>query len=409
MNTFGSIKELLKTLSREHSLFTEIFGKRKSLTFKYDQALELVDNDQARLHYLSERSVIRQNGDSVELDDLFLQFFEQVLEVNEEINLSYINEHIEHVRQNILYFNNEGNENRKYGYLRVIKRAFRSIGVVTMRNVIDLKRNIDSTFKSEPNYKIKKIKLERFDEKREAIQSLIKTTDSIIDNDERTFFENVNDEELDRIITRLKLTLNECRHNLIEIQKQIIDYLNQIKQQAVSLEKIRQIKYLKDQFELESQTNIREIMLQNNAVFFENRPSYPLKLSIDFLRNDDDALDSIRKVAERMQMGGNRNNEVAESISESYLNALTEEQQTIDLSSLKEKFKDTNGDLFSYLLENQTGLNLSFDECITLYCQMISNYDTEFNISDNYKSLSDVEYALVFSGNKEIKEENGNN
>ncbi|MGL5919915.1 MAG: hypothetical protein ACRCZQ_05380, partial [Bacteroidales bacterium] len=128
MNTFGSIKELLKTLSREHNLFTEIFGKRKSLTFRYDQALELVDNDQARLHYLSDRSVIRQNGEYIELDDLFLQFFEQVLEVNEEINLSYINEHIEHVRQNILYFNNEGNENRRYAYLRVIKRAFRSIG-----------------------------------------------------------------------------------------------------------------------------------------------------------------------------------------------------------------------------------------------------------------------------------------
>lgn len=409
MNTFGSIKELLKTLSREHNLFTEIFGKRKSLTFRYDQALELVDNDQARLHYLSDRSVIRQNGEYIELDDLFLQFFEQVLEVNEEINLSYINEHIEHVRQNILYFNNEGNENRRYAYLRVIKRAFRSIGVVTMRNVIDLKRNIDSTFKSEPNYKIKKIKLERFDEKREAINSLIKTTDLIIDKDERIFFDNVNDEELDRIIIRLKLTLNECRHNLIEIQKQIIDYLNQIKQQAVSLEKIRQIKYLKDQFELETQTDIRDIIQQNNAVFFENRPAYPLKLSIDFLRNDDDALDSIHKVFERMQIRGSQNSEIADKISENYLNSLTEEQQTIDLSSLKEKFKGTNGDLFSFLLENQSNLNISLDECITLYCQMVSNFDTEFEISQGYSSYSDVEYALVFSGDNETKQENGNN
>ena len=402
MNTFGSIKELLKTLSREHTLFTEIFGKRKSLSFKYEQALELVDQDQARLLYLADRSVIRQNGEYIELDDLFLQFFEQVLEVNEEINLSYINEHIEHVRQNILYFNNESNENRRYGYLRVIKRAFRSIGVVTMRNVIDLKRNIDSTFKSEPNYKIKKIKLERFDEKREAIQSLIKTTDSIIDKDEKFFFEQVNDEELDRIITRLKLTLNECRHNLIEIQKQIIDYLNQIKLQAVSLEKIRQIKYLKDQFELETQTDIREQLSKNNAVIFENRPAYPLKLSVDFLRNDDDALDSIRKVYERMQMGAGRQNEIAESISESYLNVLTEEQQSIDLSAIKDKFKESKEDLFGYLLDNQTELNLSFDECVTLYCQMISNYDLEFSISDKFDSKSDVEYALVYpAANKE--------
>jgi len=87
MNTFTSIKELLSTLVREHKLLTEMFEKRKTLSYKYDYALEIVDYNEDRIHYLINHSVIRLNGSFLEIDDQFLQFFEQVLEVNEEINI----------------------------------------------------------------------------------------------------------------------------------------------------------------------------------------------------------------------------------------------------------------------------------------------------------------------------------
>ncbi|MDD2329189.1 MAG: hypothetical protein PHZ13_13045, partial [bacterium] len=88
MNTFSNIKELLKTLSREQALLSEMFEKRKTFSYKLDYALELVDQDEGRIKYLVEHGVIRENGNWLELDDQFLQFFEQVLEVNEEINIS---------------------------------------------------------------------------------------------------------------------------------------------------------------------------------------------------------------------------------------------------------------------------------------------------------------------------------
>ena len=104
MSTFSSIKELLNTLSREHKLLAEMFEKRKSLSYRYEFALELVEQKEERLQYLMDRSVIRQNGAFVELDEQFLLFFEQVLEVNEEINTSYIHENISQVKQNILLY-----------------------------------------------------------------------------------------------------------------------------------------------------------------------------------------------------------------------------------------------------------------------------------------------------------------
>lgn len=297
MNSFSSIKELLSTLVREHKLLTEMFEKRKTLSYKYDFALNLVEYNEDRIQYLINHSVIHQNGNFLELDDQFLQFFEQVLEVNEEINISSINSNIQNVKENILYYLKENNETRKYNYLRIVKNALRKIGKVTLRNVVDLKRNTDTTFKNEPNYKVKKAKLENLDKKRIDINSLIDQTYNLILVEEETFFRSALDDELNQIILQVKLQLNESRHNLIEIQKQIIEYLNQIKYQSGVIEKLRQLKYLKDQFTLKAATDIDTVLSGNSDLIFESNPSYPLKLSLEYLQTDNEAFKSIRKIS----------------------------------------------------------------------------------------------------------------
>ena len=204
MNTFNDIKELVSTLKREEKLISEMFSKRKTLDYKLRDAIELVDYAEDRIDFLIQRSVIRENGGLLELDDQFLEFFEQVLDVNEEINLSYIDENIKNIRENIDYFLNENNEKRKYGYLQFIKKTFRKMGIITLRSVVDLRRNIENTFKNEANYKNKQLKLENLDEKRTIVTNLIKQTLSLIDEEERTFFSRALDEELSRIIIELK-------------------------------------------------------------------------------------------------------------------------------------------------------------------------------------------------------------
>src|SRR5690606_20911622 len=130
--------------------------------------------------HLLAHSVIRLNGDFLELDDQFLHFFETILEVNEDINTASIHANIQEVKENILYYLQENNENRRYGYLRKVKNTLRKIGSITLRNVVDLKRNSESTFKNEPNYKVKKAKLEILDQKRVNINSLVEQTDKLL-------------------------------------------------------------------------------------------------------------------------------------------------------------------------------------------------------------------------------------
>jgi len=396
MNTFSNIKELITALNREQKLLTEMFKMRKSLSYKYEYALDLVDNQDGRIQYLVDRSVIRQNGNFLEIDDQFLQFFEQVLEVNEEINTSYINENIQNVRQNVIYYFSESNEQRKYNYLRVIKNALRKLGIITLRNVVDLKRNIETTFKNEPNYKIKKSKLENLDKKRKDISALIEQTERLVSEDELTFFKSALDEELNRIIIILRIQLGKCTHNLIDIEKQIIDFLNQIKYQSNVIEKLRLIKYLKDQFILQTSTDIDSLLYQNNSVIFERNPSYPLKLSLDYLQSDEDAFLSIVKVAKNVNIGINLKRPIADKISNEYLETQLEEEIQINLEEVKNGFIASSYNLFEFILNYNFSKVVSFDERVTIYCQMISQYETNFEITQTFQENKEIEFAMVY-------------
>ncbi len=396
MNTFTSIKELLSTLVREHKLLTEMFEKRKTLSYKYDLALEMVDYNEERIQYLISHSVIRQNGSFLEIEEQFKDFFEQVLEVNEEINTSSINSNIQNVKENILYYLKENNEIRKYDYLRKVKNALRKIGNITLRNVVDLKRNIDNTFKNEPNYKVKKAKLENLDKKRIDINSFIEQTYQLISEEELSFFKSALDDELSRVITQLKLQLNECRHNLIEIQKQIIEYLNQIKYQSGVIAKLRQLKYLKDQFTIRADTDIDKVILKNDDVIFEANPAYPLKLSLEYLQSDNDAYTSILRIAKRIKSLVKIKLPLAGKISNEYLQLNVEEEIQINLEEVRNSFIASGNNLFDFVLAYNFEKELSFDEKVTVYCQLISQYDSSFALTEKYSSQQEIEYAMVY-------------
>lgn len=395
MNIFSNLRELLRALQMEEKLLSEMFVKRKSLAYSYDYALEMVDYKEEKIQFLIDHSVIYKNGDSLELDTQYLEFFENVLGVNEEINTSYINENIKNVREHIDYFLKEDNERRKYNYLRFIKNTFKKITLSTLKNVVDLRRNIDTTFKNEPNYKIKKAKLENLDRKRQDILDLIHQTEILISNEEKTFFKSALDEELNSIIIQLKRDLIECSHNLIETEKQIIEFLNQIKYQSGIIEKLRKIKYLKDQFLIQAGSDIKEVLSQRNLVVFEKQPTYPIKLSPDFLATDEAFL-GIKRISSRIKTKAEIKIPIAENISRDQLDTQIQEEVLINLEEVKNNFMATGNNLFSFILNYDFLKEVSFAERVTLYCQLISQYEGIFEITTGYETFQDIEYTLVY-------------
>ena len=84
---FRSIEELTKMLSREHILLREMFEKRKLMKFPLGLAIDLVGGNEQRLRKLVDYGVLVESGNAVEIESDYLNFFEEVLTVNEEISV----------------------------------------------------------------------------------------------------------------------------------------------------------------------------------------------------------------------------------------------------------------------------------------------------------------------------------
>ncbi|MBS4812616.1 MAG: hypothetical protein KH057_03640 [Bacteroides sp.] len=407
MYIFRSIHEIINTVAAARGLLTEMFEKRKILSFRYSDALALLKDDENRLKLLIEKEVIHQNGNFVELDARFMDFFELLLEANEEINTAVIDENIEYLHELMDYYLKERIATRKASYVRNIKITFQKIARTTIRNIMNLQTSIDNAFKHEPTYQIKIAKLENLDKKRINIQQLIDTTENLILHEERQFFQQATDDELNRILLELRRELQLSAHSLIRAQQDIINYLNQIKSQVILVEKIRQVKYLQDQFELRAKSNLAEVLEREHSILLEGTAPSSFKLSINYL-NTDEVRPIILKVMKNLQHRETIRSNEAGAFSDEDLASQSMYQETISLeetvgnyiqAQTEAMWKDATAqpeDLFSFLMRYPFRQEVSEEERTTLFCQIVSLYESQFRISEEFGIYKNYEYARIY-------------
>ena len=372
-----------------------MFLQRKTIAVKYDDALETLDGDENKLKLLITYGVIVQTGDSLELDDAYQRFFEDVLAVNEDINISSVKMYIDKLNLGINSYLAAENNTRREGFLREIRHTFKSIDNATRRNVIDLKRNIDDTYKQEPNFKIKELRLKDFDEKARLIGELIHQTERVMD-EQTIFFSTAADYGLKQAVSEVREGLRESAHGLIAVTAQIIDYLNRIEYQSRLVKRVRQLKYLRDQFMIEQATNVKELMAQSDAVWMERQPKYITRVSLDFLRNEDIALDILDNIRRRLSKKANISSRLAEKIDANYLEEQTETTRAFNHQELLNGFLAQSSDLFYYVWNYSFSDSLDKELRLVLFLQMASQYPEQMRYTDEIKTIDNIDYPIIY-------------
>lgn len=395
MATFRSIKELTRALQQGTKLLSNMFLQRKTVAVKYDDALETLDGDENRLKHLITYGVVVQTGDALELDDAYQRFFEEVLAVNEDINISSVKMYTDKLNLGINSYLAAENNTRREGFLREIRHTFKNIDNATRRNVIDLKRNVDDTYKQEPNFKIKELRLKDFDEKARLIGELIHQTERVID-EQTIFFSSANDYGLKQTVSEVREGLRESAHGLIAITAQIIDYLHRIEYQSRLVKRVRQLKYLRDQFMIEQATNIKELMAQTNAVWMERQPKYITRVSLDFLRNEDTALSILDNIRQRLSKKANIKSRLAEKINVNYLEEQTETTRAFNHQELLNGFLAQSSDLFYYVWNYSFADSLDKELRLVLFLQMASQYPEQMRYTDEIKTIDNIDYPIIY-------------
>ncbi len=396
MATYQSIKELTRGLQQGAKLLNDMFLKRKTVAIKYDDALETLDGDENKLKHLINFGVIVQTGDFLELDDTYQRFFEEVLAVNEDINIASVQTFIGKLKLGIdSYLAAENNNSRKAQFLREIRHTFKSIENATRRNVVDLKRNVDDTYKQEPNFKIKELRLKDFDEKAKQIGELIRQTEKVLE-EQTIFFANATDIGMKQTLTEIRVGLKESAHGLIAISAQIIDYLNRIEYQSKLVRKTRQLKYLKDQFMIEESTDVKELLSKVNDVWMEKQPKYLTKVSLDFLRNDDAALEILCNIRKRLSKKVTIKSRLAAKIDEKYLEEQQETTRMFNHQEIINGFLAQSSDLFYYVWNYQFESETDQEMRLVLFLQLASQYNDNLRYTSDYKMMNNVDYPIIY-------------
>lgn len=392
---FRSIEELTKTLSREQGLLSEMFEKRKLMKFPVGLAIDLVGGNETRLRKLVDYGVLVETGNTVEIESDYLNFFEEVLNVNEEISVLSVQECINTLKEYIGYFLQETNTNRKAGYQDSVRQLLKKTGFRTLKNVVDLKRNMDNAYKQEPNYIIKKKKLENLDVKSHSIRAMIRECEKLMDN-EHAFFIMANDPHMAKTCSDVKHDFVEAYHALMEIDRQIISYINQIDQQNKLYKKIRRLKYLQDQLLIKSGTNIKNMLEERNPLWMESRQYNKIRLSLEMLREDELVVKILRRIAERNGIHKTAKTE-ADPLTEEELQNHARLLKDVDSAEVWNSFLASSYNLFEFILRYDYKVKRNIEEHVTLFCQLVILHPDECRMTGKYAIYQDIEYPIIYA------------
>ena len=392
---FRNIDELVRCINKEKDMLRTAFGDRKTHSFTTELAMELVEYKRDRIQYLINYGVIHESGNFLELEEVYLRFFEDVLDVNEEINIASVKECIDSLKENIVYYQKETTDKRKYHYLSIVQRKLRDIGVRTIRNVIDLKRNVDTAYKQEPNYDIKIQKLRNLDEKRKSIRALMEACERLMEED-KAFFSFTSNPQMASTIADVRNDFTDAYYNLLSIETQIIEYIHLIEQQNLLIKKIRKLKYLRDQLTIKESTDIIPVVSRMNPVWMENRQYNRMRVSLEMLQSIEEMSALMRRVAEKEGI-----------IRKSRTSALplTEDELRENVSPLNEvnqqevwrAFRAGSNDLFSFILSYDYKQERTIEQHAVLFCQLAVQHPNECRITDKYVTYENLEYPLIYA------------
>jgi len=396
MSTFQSLEELLTTLGKSKELISGLFTKRTSLSLTYKDALVTLEDNKDLLTKLIDNGVIRERNDFLELDNIYQEFFQNVLDINEDINIHGVEDYITLLNENIDYYLESLNEREKNRYLDHVKQNFKKIADATKRHAIDLKKKVDYTYKNEPDYKIKIKKLRNLQERYEGIKALMESTSRIINQEQPLFFKTAVDDELQRIINNLKLDFRDCLNQLIDINRQIQDYLNLIEGHSCLLQKVQWLKHLRDQQTIGDLTNIDALAQEISPVWLDDSSNYKTYVSIRFLENEDEGLAAIKLFLEKKKILAQKPKKLAEPLSEDDLKEKRCVNDAVNIRKVKNSFVASGDNLFDFIVNYKFPRELSFNEKLVVFCQVATIFESELNITDRYASFNGVRFPMIF-------------
>lgn len=385
-----TVPKLLSLLNSNKEFLDALFVKR---AMGINESLLSTFTNEATIQLLLNNNLIIQDEGVVELEDEVLSFFENILGLNEEIEIGKVGELIENITQYIHFYSLAKQSELKQKYLNKLDRVLKKIPLIINRNLLKLYSHIHITYKSASEHAIKKAELDLY---KGMLQKLLHI-DEILEHTlavEKDFFNHTAPQKTLNLYFALKLSLDSMRISLLDLQRQVVDYINLISPDVGFIKHITTLKTLKNNFELFNKTNLKEVVVSTQTpTSFLNRRHYTTQLkhlyacSVDFAEFVSEyQLKSAYKTTPE---------KVNQTINETLLTPTQEIEYVVDFESLHQHFLESSDDLYTFVMQ-QTA-NETVEDGITLFCNMATLYAKEYHFSDNFATKDGYTHLLIRS------------
>ncbi len=327
--------------------------------------------------------IIEKNGENFSLDSRIISFLDSYLDLDENLEISKIDEFIKSLKHNI-ELSIEFRQKQKNSLIRV-RKDLKKCNFTIIKSLEKLRIYINRVYKSIDSYALKLKELEYYKERLQEFDLSIKNFEDFLFMYEQKML-GFFDKDLNEILKISKAVFVGVNKTLIKLTYDVIEYINKTQKQTIVLEKISKLKELKDRLSLEDGTNINQEIKEFDALNINL--NLKTRLNSDIVYSDDffDILDKLSNNIEAKRVFAG----------EIDFNEEFAEYDYLDVISLNSQFKSSNFHLIEFLINNNLTKNKTVEELAQIYCKMVLLYEDEYKILENStKKYFDINFKEV--------------
>lgn len=392
----GNTKEFLTVLNRNKILIEELFEKRDRDVYLNDIASDI--NFSEKIEYFVNVGILESEEEPFVLNDVLISFLENMLETNRRVEIQVVNEDLEYLKNKISDYKNRDLLHKQKEYLREIKRTLLRINKTIMMGFKVISERVTLEYTTQTNYIEKIIELNRYRKKIEELISAEKEVDYIIIR-ELEFFKKSHNKEILQVFYQLSNTLRELRISLVELQQIVIEYINKSQEKKAFFEKVLKLREMIKNQEIKQKTDIEELIQQDRyrQLFIVKEKSFKTQLSLDAVDYYEDEFEErVKRVISDIEIS-QKTVQKAPKITEELLSSSVEYSDEVDKYALQRVFRGTSLDLFTFLDNKQYQKEMSLEDKLLIYSQMITLFEQEYDYTDNYKLYDNYKILDIYN------------
>jgi hypothetical protein len=379
-----TVQELIKTLNRYAPLIEQLFEQRSRASLRSELSYEYTSADLSILH---ESGLLELTDDTIELEEALITFLEAQLSANDGTTLLDYDNMLEQLERSIEQYTQTDSFDGKQRLYNRIRKLLRSFPRNLSGNVYAIYRHVEFTYKIAMQANDKLRELSHYKNQLDILQKAERRFENFFRKHQHGFFrhEILNSDR--RFYQRSLMGLRDLRAMMMNLNNQVIEYINRISSNTHFFEHLVRLQELKSRHEIKDRTNIMALLSSSRSPLFlakDTNETHNLDMKFCYSIEFDEMVGQIKAYTNTKTVI----KPAAEPVSKQALDL--EPVAIVDVEALYQAFLESDSDLMGFIADFSFTVTLTAEERVSLF--------VDLTISNLHELYVDSEHSYDYEG-----------